>query len=258
MRDILNDILKNQSLDPVELARRSVRPQVRKRFYTAAGVGEGPDAYPILLDGKPIRTPARRTLAAPTRALAEAIAAEWNAQEENVVPARMPLTRLANTVIDGVADKTDAVAEEVARYLGSDLLFYRAEGPQGLVARQAQHWDPVLEWAQEKLGARFILAEGVMFVAQPERAIAAARAAIPDDPWRLGAVSSITSLTGSALLALALLRGRLATDEAWAAAHVDEDWQRDQWGRDDLAEERRDFRFADMRAAATVLDLVSA
>ena len=94
-----------------------------------------------------------------------------------------------------------------------------------------------------------------MHVAQPERAIAAARAVIPGDPWRLGAVSSITSLAGSALLALALLRGRLSTDEAWAAAHVDEDWQRDQWGRDDLAEERRAFRFADMQAAAKVLAL---
>ncbi|MEA2935171.1 MAG: hypothetical protein QOD74_1817 [Variibacter sp.] len=258
MRDILNDILNNQPLDPREAARRSVRPQVRKRFYTAAGVGEGPDGYPILLDGKPVRTPARRTLAAPTRPLAEAIAAEWNAQEENVDPARMPLTRLANTIIDGVADKTDAVAEEVAKYLGSDLLFYRADAPAGLVARQAQHWDPVLDWVHDELGARFIPAEGVMFVAQPERAIAAARAAIPDDPWRLGALSSITSLTGSALLALALLRGKLSTEEAWAAAHVDEDWQREQWGRDELAEERRAFRFADMRAAARVLELVSA
>jgi chaperone required for assembly of F1-ATPase len=103
-----------------------------------------------------------------------------------------------------------------------------------------------------------MLAEGVMFVPQPERAITAAQAAIPDDPWRLGAVSSITSLTGSALLALALLRGRLSTDEAWAAAHVDEDWQREQWGRDELAEQRRDFRFADMLAAATVLELTKA
>lgn len=255
MRDILEDILKNQPLDPQEAARRSVRPQVRKRFYTAAGVGEGPDGYPILLDGKPVRTPARRTLAAPTRLLAEAIADEWNAQEENVDPARMPLTRLANTIIDGVTDKTAAVAEEIAKYLGSDLLFYRADAPAGLVARQGQHWDPVLDWVHDELGARFMLAEGVMFVPQPERAIAAARAAIPDDPWRLGALSSITSLTGSALLALALLRGKLSTDEAWAAAHVDEDWQREQWGHDDLAQERRDFRFADMVAAATVLKL---
>jgi chaperone required for assembly of F1-ATPase len=258
MRDILEDILKNQPLDPREAARRSVRTQVRKRFYEKAGVENGPDGYAVLLDGKPVRTPARRTLAAPTRALAEAIADEWNAQEEHVDPARMPLTRLANTIIDGVADSTNAVAEEVAKYLGSDLLFYRADGPAGLLARQAQHWDPVLDWAHDALGARFMLAEGVMYVAQPERAIAAARAAVPDDPWRLGAVSSITSLTSSALLALALLRGRLSTDEAWVAAHVDEDWQREQWGRDTLAEERRDFRFAEMQAAARVLDLIQA
>ena len=255
MRDILEDILKNQPLDPRDAARRSVRPKVRKRFYQAASVGEGPDGFAVLLDGKPVRTPARRALAGPTRTLAEAIASEWNAQQENVDPARMPLTRLANTITDGVVDKTDAVADEIAKYLGSDLLFYRADAPAELVARQAQHWDPVLEWAHEVLGARFILAEGIMFVAQPERAIAAARAAIPDDPWRLGAVSSITSLTGSALLALALLRGRLSTEAAWAAAHVDEDWQREQWGRDELAEERRAFRFADMQAAATVLAL---
>ena len=255
MRDILEDILKNQPLDPRDAARRSVRPKVRKRFYQAASVGEGPDGFAVLLDGKPVRTPARRALAGPTRTLAEAIASEWNAQQENVDPARMPLTRLANTIIDGVVDKTDAVADEIAKYLGSDLLFYRADAPAELVARQAQHWDPVLEWAREVLGACFILAEGIMFVAQPERAIAAARAAIPDDPWRLGAVSSITSLTGSALLALALLRGRLSTEAAWAAAHVDEDWQREQWGRDELAEERRAFRFADMQAAATVLAL---
>jgi chaperone required for assembly of F1-ATPase len=258
MRDILEDILKNQPLDPREAARRSVRPQVRKRFYKAASVGEGPEGHAVLLDGKPVRTPARRALAAPTRALGEALAAEWNAQAETIDPARMPLTRLANTIIDGVADKLAEVADQVAKYLGSDLLFYRADGPAGLVARQGQHWDPVLDWAHETLGARFMLAEGVMFVPQPERAIAAARAAIPGDPWRLGALSSITSLTGSALLALALLRGRLSTDEAWAAAHVDEDWQREQWGRDVLADERRDFRFADMQAAATVLEFTKA
>ena len=255
MRDILEDILKNQPLDPREAARRSVRPQVRRRFYTAASVGEGPEGYSVLLDGKAVRTPARRALAAPTRALAEAIASEWDAQEQNIDPARMPLTRLANTIIDGVADKTAEVADEVAKYLGSDLLFYRADAPAGLMARQAQHWDPVLDWAHEALGARFILAEGVMFVPQPERSIAAARAAIPHEAWRLGSVSSITNLTGSALLALALLRGRLSTEEAWAAAHVDEDWQREQWGRDELAEERRAFRFADMQAAATVMAL---
>ena len=118
-----------------------------------------------------------------------------------------------------------AVADEVAKYLGSDLLCYRAEAPEGLVARQAQAWDPVLAWARDALGARFVLVQGVVHVAQPREAIAAARAAIPAEPWRLGAVASITTLTGSALLALALSAGAIDADAAWAAAHVDEDWQ---------------------------------
>ena len=178
---------------------------MRKRFYERAHVGEG-GGFPVLLDGKPVMTPARRALAAPTRPLAEQIAQEWNAQADVIDPARMPLTRLANAVIDAVAEQTKAVAEEVAKYLGSDLLFYRADAPAGLVARQAQAWDPVLAWAHEALGARFVPVAGVTYVAQPSEAIAAVRAAIPADPWRLGAVAAITTLTGSALLALALAR----------------------------------------------------
>ena len=136
-----------------------------------------------------MRTPARRALAAPTRALAEAIAAEWNAQTDVIDPARMPLTRLANAVIDAVADKPAPVADEIAKYLGSDLLCYRADAPAGLVERQARAWDPVLAWARDQFGARFVLAQGVVHVAQPREAIAAVRAAIPAEPWRLGALS---------------------------------------------------------------------
>jgi len=160
-----------------------------------------------------------------------------------------------NAIIDGVATAPAPVADEVAKYLGSDLLCYRADTPAGLVARQAQHWDPILDWAREALGARFVLAEGVMFAAQPDHAIAAASAAIPSDPWRLGAVNVITTLTGSALIALALAQGRLSVDDAWAAAHVDEDWNMSQWGRDELALDRRATRFAEMQAAGTVLQL---
>jgi chaperone required for assembly of F1-ATPase len=167
----------------------------------------------------------------------------------------MPLTRLANTILDGVEAAPQPVADEIAKYLGSDLLCYRADTPDGLVRRQAEHWDPVLLWAREALGARFVLAEGVMFVTQPEHAVTAARAHIPADPWRLGAVNVITTLTGSALLALAVARGTLDVDAAWAAAHVDEDWNMAQWGRDEIALARRAARFAEMRAAATVLTL---
>jgi chaperone required for assembly of F1-ATPase len=257
MREILTEIFENQPLDPTEAARRAVRPRLRRRFYTRAEVGERtPDGFPVLLDDKQVFTPARRALAAPSHALAEAIAAEWNAQAEEIDPARMPLTRLANAVIDAVADKPADVAAELAQYLGSDLVCYRAETPEGLIARQAQHWDPVLAWARDQLGARFVLSQGVVHVRQPEEAIAAARAGIPSDPWRLGAVSAIASLTGSALIALALAAGALDTEAAWAAAHVDEDWQMAQWGSDELALSRRAFREAELRAAAEVLRLV--
>jgi chaperone required for assembly of F1-ATPase len=256
MRDIFEDIFKGDPLDPMEAARRNVRPTLRKRFYEQAGVTQNGDRFEVTLDGKPVRTPARRPLAAPTRELAQAIADEWQAQKDVIDPAVMPLTRLANSIIDGVADQLGPVAEEIAKYLGSDLLFYRADGPEKLTERQAQAWDPIVEWAAQKLGARFILVEGVVFAAQPEEAVAAAAKAIPTDIWRLGAVHSVTTLTGSALLALALAQGAISQDQAWTAAHVDEDWQMEQWGRDSLAMERRAHREAEMAAAAKILSLL--
>jgi chaperone required for assembly of F1-ATPase len=258
MRDMFEEIFANRPLDPVEAARRAVRPQLRRRFYKQAIAGEGAGTHPILLDGRPVHTPARNALAAPSRALADAIAAEWEAQKDCIDPAGMPLTRLANTIIDGVSAAPGRVADEIEKYLGFDLLLYRAEQPEGLAQRQALLWDPVLAWARDALGARFVLSEGVVFVQQPEQALAAARAAIPADPWRLGAVHAITTLTGSALLALAVLRARLSAEAAWTAAHVDEDWQMERWGKDALALERRAFRFAEMQAAATVLATISA
>jgi chaperone required for assembly of F1-ATPase len=256
MRDIFSDIFAGQPPDPTEAARRAVRPQLRARFYAQAGIAEGSEGFRVLLDGRPVRTPTRALLAAPARPLAEAIAAEWQAQQDTIDPATMPLTRLANAVIDGVQAARAPVAAEIEKYLGSDLLFYRADAPAGLIASQARHWDPVLAWARETCGARFVLAEGVVFVAQPADAVAAARLAIPEDPWRLGAVSSVTGLTGSGLLALALAHGRLSAEEAWAAAHVDEDWNMATWGRDELALERRAWRFREMAAAALVLEML--
>jgi len=239
--------------DPIEATRRSMRTALPHRFYAMATTAAEAGGYAVRLDDKPIRTPARRVLAAPTLALAEGIAAEWQAQQDVIDPAKMPLTRLANAVIDGVADAPKPVADEIAKYLASDLLFYRAAAPPGLVERQARHWDPILDWARNALGADFKLGEGVVYVAQPPAALAAARAAIPAEPWRLGAVNAITTLTGSALIALAMARGALAADAAWQAAHVDEDWNMAQWGRDEMAMARRDFRFAEFQAAASVL-----
>jgi chaperone required for assembly of F1-ATPase len=255
MRDIFEEIFENQPLDPMEAARRNTRPILRKRFYknAQASESESEGGFAVLLDGKPVRTPARRPLSAPSRALAQDIADEWNAQTDVIDPARMPLTRLANAIIDAVAEAAVPVAGEVENYLGTDLVFYRADTPEGLVERQSAAWDPVLQWAREKLGARFLQVEGVMYAEQPREAVAAARGAIPADAWRLGAVSSITALTGSALLALALARGAFDADTVWAAAHVDEDWQMALWGRDEMALERRAYRRAEFDAAAAVL-----
>jgi chaperone required for assembly of F1-ATPase len=165
----------------------------------------------------------------------------------------MPLTRLANSIIDGVANTPDAVADDIAKYLGCDLLFYRAGGPESLIEKQAASWDPPVAWARDALGARFILAQGVVHVAQPDVAIVAARKALPSDAWRLGALHSITTLTGSALLALALVNGAMEADQVWRAAHVDEDFNMETWGRDDQVMARRDFRAKEFDAAAQVL-----
>jgi len=250
----MRELFENNPLDdPVEAVRRGTRPALRRRFYETVTTAPESGGYALRLDDKPVRTPARRVLAAPALPLAEAIAAEWQAQKDVIDPAQMPLTRLANAIIDGVADAAGPVADEIAKYLASDLVFYRAGSPQGLVERQARHWDPILAWAHHTLGADFKLGEGVVHVAQPQAALAAACAAIPGEPWRLGALHAATTLTGSALIALALARGALSADAAWQAAHVDEDWNMAQWGRDAVAMARRDSRFAEFQAAAKVL-----
>ena len=204
MRELFDEVAGKSPLDPQEAVRRATRTPQRKRFYTNAGVAEADGGFAITLDGKPIRTPSGRQVVAPTREIADAIAAEWNAQGETIDPLTMPLTRFANSVVEGVVDRVDVVADDVAKYLGSDLLFYRAGHPEALVAREGAHWDPILFWAADELGAHFILAEGIVHVAQPEAAIKAARAAFPADPWSVAALHVVTTLTGSALLALAL------------------------------------------------------
>jgi chaperone required for assembly of F1-ATPase len=249
----MRELFESSAGNPIEAARRGARPALPRRFYENATVNQTPGGYSVLLDGKPVHTPARRLLRAPTMALAAGLAAEWNVQTDVVDPAKMPLTRLANAIIDGIVETPRPVADEIKNYLASDLLFYRASAPQGLVERQTRHWDPILQWAAEVLGAKFYLGEGVVHVTQPEAALAAASSAVPDDPWRLGAAHVITTLTGSALIALAMVHGQLSAEAAWQAAHVDEDWNMEQWGRDEMAMQRRDFRHAEFLAAAAVL-----
>ena len=253
MRDLFDEVSGKSPLDPEEAVRRTTRVPRRKRFYVRAGVVETPHGFAVTLDDKQIRTPSGRPLVAPGREIADAIAAEWDAQKEIIDPLAMPFTRFANSVVDAVADRVDAVADDIAKYLGSDLLFYRAGHPEALVAREAAHWDPPLLWAADWLGAHFILAEGIVHVRQPDAAIAAVRAAFPADPWSVAALHVVTTVTGSALLALALLRGVMDQDQVWAAAHVDEDWNIEKWGVDEEVAARRAARGVDFRAAASIL-----
>lgn len=255
MRDVFEDIFAHERLepsDPRDLARRNMR-SLKRRFYTTAAVTQEPDGFAVTLDGRAVMTPGRRPLRAPRRAIAEAIAQEWQAQGEHIDPVTMPMTRLANSICDGVGAAHEAVTAEIVKYLGSDLCCYHAATPEGLVARQAQHWDPVLRWAADRRGAAFVTTTGVTFAPQPPEAVAKAAAAVPRDPWRLGAVHAVTTLTGSALIALMLENGDIGADAAWAAAHVDEDWNMEFWGRDELGMQRRAYRLAEMKAAAGVL-----
>jgi chaperone required for assembly of F1-ATPase len=253
MRELFEDVVGQSPLDPQEAVRRAARAPQRKRFYAEAGIAAADGGFAIMLDGKPIKTPSGRPVIVPVKEIAQAIAEEWRAQSQILDPLTMPLTRLANSVVEAVVDRVGPVADDIAKYLQSDLLFYRAGHPEALVAREAALWDPVLYWAADTLGAHFILAEGIVHVRQPEPAVAAACAALPNDPWSVAAMHVITTLTGSALLALALLHGMCDADQVWVAAHVDEDWNSEKWGVDAEVAARRAARLVEFRAAVQVL-----
>jgi chaperone required for assembly of F1-ATPase len=259
MRDILNDLEAGKHLsdpDPVRRAQNLMKTPLPKRFYADVTVAAAAEGFAVHLEGKPVRTPAKTILTLPTQEAARLVADEFAAQKENIDPVSMPVTRLVNTAVDGVAQDMQAVLEDILRFSSSDLLCYRADGPEKLVARQAEAWDPVIDWARSALGARFVLAEGVMHVEQPREAIGAIgiHLKLLDDPLRLAALHLMTSLTGSALLALAVEAGELDVEAAWAAAHVDEDWQIEHWGEDFEAAQRHKSRKADMLAAANLLE----
>ncbi len=247
--------VSNVDRDPLRTVQKDMKRALPKRFYKEATVGPRDGAFAVLLDGRIVRTPAGGTLALPTEAAARLVAAEWAAQGESIDPSTMPVTRLVNSALDGVARDLPGVVADIVKYAGSDLVCYRAGEPDGLVAAQAAAWDPALAFAREKLGARFILAQGVMFAAQPDHALEAfaraveAIAARPDGALRIAALHSMTTLTGSTLLAMMIAQGGLSVEDAWTAAHVDEDWQMKLWGADGEALAKRAQRFVDLKAA---------
>jgi len=259
MRELLNDLEAGNHLsdpDPVRRAQNQMKTSAARRFYKAATVEREAEGFSVRLDGKPVKTPSGKPLTLPTEAAAQLVAYEFDAQGETIDPTSMPVTRLVNTAIDGVAVDPQAVLEDILRFSASDMVCYRADGPDGLIVRQADAWDPVLDWARSTLGVRFNLAEGVMHVEQPRETIGAVGIYLRqrDDILRLAALHVITSITGSALLALMLEAGALDVEGAWVAAHVDEDWNIEHWGLDAEAARRRALRKRDMAGAVALIE----
>ena len=218
-----------------------------KRFYKAAAAIPGDAGWQIVLDGRPVKTPARAPLAVPNERLGQAIAAEWQTQGDEIDPKSMPLTGLANAAIDRVAPDPPAFAAGLARYGESDLLCYRAEGPEALAARQADLWDPLLAWARRRFDVDFETVCGVMHRSQHQETIERlGRAVAARDAFALAALSPLVTVRGSLVIALAVAEGAIDLDTGWAAATLDEQWQIEQWGEDAeaaamLASRRRDF-----------------
>jgi len=250
--------------DPIALARQKLKKALPRRFYKEARAEAREGVFVLLLDGRPARTPIGKPLAFPSLAAAEAIAAEWAAQAEWIDPASMPMTRIANSAIDGVAGNLAATVDEIAKYSRSDLVCYRAEGPRRLAEAQAAAWDLILAFARKKIGADFICTEDLMFVDQPHSAGAAVTDAVKRygsagaaAPFAVASLHVMTTLTGSVLIALGVALGDLSPQAAWRAAHVDEDFEIAAWGEDAEARARRENQWREFAAAARLFNAVS-
>jgi chaperone required for assembly of F1-ATPase len=228
-----------------------------KRFYREAAAAPAAGGHQILLDGRPVRTPARAALAVPGARLAQAIAGEWNAQGEKVDPRSMPLTCLANAAIDRVAPDPATFAASLAAYGENDLLCYRAEAPQALVRRQSALWDPLLAWARGRFCVELETIAGIVHRPQPAATVERlGKAVAARDAFVLAALSPLVTISGSLVIALALTEGAVPLDEAWAAAALDETWQAENWGEDKLAAAALEARRREFEAACRFLSLL--
>ena len=228
-----------------------------KRFYKKADYEARDGVFCLVLDGKPALTPAKNPLEVPSEALAKAIAKEWDQQTEQIDPAAMPLTKLANSALDHVKARRQEVIDDIVKYAGSDLICYMAEDPQELMMKQMAAWGPVLDWLRQGLGANFEVAYGVNHIAQSEQSLGQVRLVLNDlDAFSLTSLHTMTALMGSALLMLAHVAGMYDVTSIWQSAHIDEDWQMSKWGKDDEALARREQRWQEMQAASRFLDLL--
>ncbi|MEM8959569.1 MAG: ATP12 family protein [Pseudomonadota bacterium] len=228
---------------------------VAKRFWDEVTVVQDGAGFAIRLDGRPLRTPAKAPLVLPSPALAQAVAAEWEAQDQVIAPQSMPFTRTANSAIDNVALNHAEIADMIAEYGGTDLLCYRADGPAELIARQCADWDPLLDWAAEALNAPLTIGAGVVPVAQPPESLAGLSARVHAlDPFRLAALHDLVTLSGSLVIGLAALARHRPPEALWDLSRIDETWQAEQWGEDEIAAADAAAKRADFLHAARVLE----
>ena len=244
------------AFDPVKNAQKAMRAVLPKRFYKIAEAVETETGFAVQLDGRTAKTSGKNPLVLPTHALADLVAAEFGAQKEFIDPFSMPVLRIVNPALDSVTDLMMEVRTDIANYAGTDMLCYRANEPDRLIARQNAMWNPIITRVEHEIGARFILAEGVMHVAQLQPTLTAfarrLEVATPD-PFTLSATHVMTSLSGSAMLALSVTAGWMSAVDAWTAAHLDEDWTIEFWGQDLEASVRRAKRLQEFEAAAKVI-----
>lgn len=229
-----------------------------RKFYKAAEAGTAPGGYVIRLDGKPVRTPLQKPLILSSEKLAGAIAEEWQSQKEDIVPASMPLTKLANTMIDKArGDDRIAMMADIVRYAGSDLVCYFSDRPADLIERQNKHWLPLLSWIKDEFGIELSYVTGIQYQNQPDEAVKKFEDLIKDmDDVDFTIMQDVTAITGSAVIALAFLRGHLDAEAAYEASCVDEIYQLEKWGEDKPARDRLNKIKADLDTAGRFQALI--
>ncbi len=255
MREFLDDVHKHMQ-DGIGRAQAHARQELRRRFYRRARVGRVTEGFSVLLDGKGVKTPGGKPVLVAHEKLAEALCAEWNGQATHIDPRTMPLTRLVNSAIEGGEEACNELRAEIVRFAGNDLLLFHAESPRELVALQGEVWGSILSDMTARLDVVFHPVTGIVHRDQPEESLQRIRALLPQkDHVTLTALASITGLTGSGLLVVALFHGLMDADRVWDAAHLDEDYNARIWGVDREAMARRRKRRAEFDAAVKVLEL---
>lgn len=240
--------------DPLSTAAGSMKPVFQKRFFKTATVKEERGKFTILLDGNQVKTPGKRLLSVEYDLVAKGLAKEWNGLGEYIDMTTMPLTRIVNSAVDGVADSKSSVSDAIASYIGSDLICYRADEPETLVARQVEQWDPILNWIRQRFDIELKCTTGIVHLEQPQASIQRVREFIDSfDCLKVAALYTVATICGSASLAIGLAEGKFSDVQIWNAANVDEDWNIEKWGEDEESLRIREFRRSEFDAANVIL-----